>query len=196
MSLALQDAPGWGAGSSSVDHQTVSVSRESCTDFRISELQVKTGRIIAGVYSIFTDFLWSIFFSYNKLVSINSCWFEVRLFSSHGQSKISGLLNLPSMAWLSLCVSFRIDKSLLSCFAPFPMNISSSSRTIFLQASLGAQTVKNPPAMQETWVPPLGGEEPLEKGMATYSSILAWRIPWTEQPGGLQSLGSQRVGYD
>ena len=59
-----------------------------------------------------------------------------------------------------------------------------------------AQTVKNLPAMQETWVQSLGQEDPLEKGMATHSSILAWRTPWTEEPGGLQSLGSQRVGHD
>ena len=52
-----------------------------------------------------------------------------------------------------------------------------------------AQLVKNPPAMQETWVRPLGWEDPLEKGRATHSSILAWRIPWTVDPGGLQSLG-------
>ena len=55
--------------------------------------------------------------------------------------------------------------------------------------------VKNPPAMQETQVPPLGQEDPLEKGMATHSSILAWRILWTEEPGGLQSMESQRVGH-
>ena len=57
-----------------------------------------------------------------------------------------------------------------------------------------AQIVKNLPAMQETWVRSLGGEGPLEKGMATHSSILAWRIPWTEERGGLQSMGLQRVG--
>ena len=56
-----------------------------------------------------------------------------------------------------------------------------------------AQTVKNLPAMRETWVLPLNGEDPLEKGMATHSSILAWRTPWTEEPGGLQSMGLQRV---
>ena len=55
--------------------------------------------------------------------------------------------------------------------------------------------VKNPPAMQETWVCSLGQEDPLEKGMATHSSILAWRIPRTEEAGGLQSMGSQRVGH-
>ena len=52
--------------------------------------------------------------------------------------------------------------------------------------------VKNSPAMQDTWVQSLGQEDPLEKGMTTYYSILAWRIPWTEEPGGLQSMGSQR----
>ena len=62
--------------------------------------------------------------------------------------------------------------------------------------SLVAQTVKNPPAMQETWVQSLGWKDLLEKGMATHSSILAWRIPWTEEPDGLQSMVLQRVGYD
>ena len=57
-----------------------------------------------------------------------------------------------------------------------------------------AQTVKNLPAMQETRVPSLGQEDPLEVGMATHSSTLAWGTPWTEEPGGLQSVGSQRVG--
>ena len=56
--------------------------------------------------------------------------------------------------------------------------------------------VKNIPAMQETWVQSLGLEDPLEKGMATHSSILAWRIPWTEESIGLQSIGLQRVGRD
>ena len=59
------------------------------------------------------------------------------------------------------------------------------------QASLAAQLVKNQPAMQETLVRSLGQEDPLEKEMATHSSILAWRIPWTEEPGRLQSMGSQ-----
>ena len=55
--------------------------------------------------------------------------------------------------------------------------------------------VKNPPSIQETWVWSLGWEDPLEEGMATHSSIFAWRIPWTEEPGGLQSMGLQRVGH-
>ena len=63
-------------------------------------------------------------------------------------------------------------------------------------AFLMAQMVKNPPAMQETRIRSLGQEDPLEKGMATDSSILAWRSPWMEEPGGLQSMGWQRVGHD
>ena len=63
-------------------------------------------------------------------------------------------------------------------------------------ASLVAQTVKTLPAMQEIQVRSLGWEDPLEKGMATHSSLLAWEIPWTEEPGGLQSMGLQRVGHN
>ena len=63
-----------------------------------------------------------------------------------------------------------------------------------LRASLVAKTVKNLPPMQETQVRSLGQEDPLEKGMTTHSSILAWKIPWMGGPGGLQSIGSQRVG--
>ena len=63
-------------------------------------------------------------------------------------------------------------------------------------ASLVAQIVKNPPAMQENWVRSLGWEDPLDKEMATYWSILAWRIPWTEESGGLQFLESKRAGHN
>ena len=56
--------------------------------------------------------------------------------------------------------------------------------------------VKNLPSMQETWVRSLGWEDPLEKAMTTHSSILAWEMLWTEEPGGLQSMGSHRVGHD
>ena len=58
------------------------------------------------------------------------------------------------------------------------------------------QKIKKLPAMQQTWVHSLGQKDPLEKGMAIHSSILAWNIPWTEEPGGLQSTGSQKVGHD
>ena len=65
----------------------------------------------------------------------------------------------------------------------------------YLVASLVAQRLKPLPAMWETWVQSLGQEDPLEKKMATHSNILAWRILWTDDPGGLQSMGSQRVGH-
>ena len=64
------------------------------------------------------------------------------------------------------------------------------------EASLMVQTVRNLPAMEETWVRSLGWEDALEEGMATHSSVLAWRIPWAEEPGGLQPMGSQGVGHD
>ena len=65
-----------------------------------------------------------------------------------------------------------------------------------LGASLVAQRLKRLPTMRETWVRSLGREDPLEKEMAPHSSTLAWRIPWTEEAGGLQFTGSQRVGHD
>ena len=73
------------------------------------------------------------------------------------------------------------------------MKVKEESRKVGLK--LNIQRVKHLPAMRETWVWSLGWEDPLEKEMATHSSILAWRIPWTEEPGRLQSTGSQRVGH-
>ena len=64
------------------------------------------------------------------------------------------------------------------------------------RASLLAQLVKNLPIVLETWVRSLGWEDPLEKEMTTHSSIIAWKIPWTEEPGALQSMGLQRIGHD
>ena len=69
-------------------------------------------------------------------------------------------------------------------------------KSTIIRASLVAQLVKNPPAVQESWVRSLGFEDPLEKEMVTHSSIPAWKIPWMEKPGRLQSMGSQRVGHD
>ena len=73
--------------------------------------------------------------------------------------------------------------------------VSFVSQSADCRASLVAQTVKSLSAVWETRVQSLGREDPLEKEMATHSSILAWRIPWMEEPGRLQSLGSQRVGH-
>ena len=78
---------------------------------------------------------------------------------------------------------FRDDSSGCMCCAPY-------------WVSLVAQTLNNPPAVQETWVQSLGQEDPLEKEMATRSSILAWEIPWMEEPGRLQSMGLQRIRHD
>ena len=64
------------------------------------------------------------------------------------------------------------------------------------KTSLMAQMVMNLPAVQENCIQSLGWKDPLEKGVATHSSILTWRVPWTEEPGGLQSMGSQRVRHD
>ena len=76
------------------------------------------------------------------------------------------------------------------------MRIDLERATLILGASLVAQRLKRLPEMRETWVRSLVWEDPLEKEMATHSNILAWRIPWTEEPGGLQSMGSQRVTHD
>ena len=80
------------------------------------------------------------------------------------------------------------EMSLLLIFSFFTMINTDIPR---VWASLVAQSVKKLPAVQETWVQSLGQEDPLEKEMATHCSILAWRIPWREEPGGLQSMGSQ-----
>ena len=92
---------------------------------------------------------------------------------------------------LKASLAGRTDASLcVTCFWSPGYGFFDSS---LFRASLVAQLVKNLPAMQDTWVQSLGWEDLLEKGMATHSSILAWRIPWSEKPGGLQSMGSQRA---
>ena len=70
------------------------------------------------------------------------------------------------------------------------IDVKKNDKIKYLGASLGSQSVKNPPAMQETWVHSLGQEDPLEEEMAIHTSILAWEIPWTEGPDGLLSMGS------
>ena len=92
-----------------------------------------------------------------------------------------------------------------TCIAGDPSSIPRSGRSPgegigypfkYSWASLVAQTVKNLPAMWEICIWSLGWEDPLQEGLATHSSVLAWRIPWTEEPGGLQSMGLQRVGHN
>ena len=88
----------------------------------------------------------------------------------------------------------------LSQYIDHSFNVLCNKTLLFIHpiymASLVAQRLKRLPATRETWVRSLGREDPLEKEMAIHSSILAWRIPWMEEPGGLQSTGSQRVGHD
>ena len=91
-----------------------------------------------------------------------------------------------------LCIVFVVFSELFCILQVF----NSEYIREILRASLVAQLVKNRPAMQETWVRFPGREDPLEKGQATHSSLPAWRIPWTEKPGVLQSMGSQRVRHD
>ena len=93
------------------------------------------------------------------------------------------------------CTAFRPDR-LLSFMEIHRHNILLLLHSIEEGASLVAQMVKNLPAMQDAQVQSLGGEDPLEKEMATHSSILAWRIPWIEEPGRLLSMGSQRVRHN
>ena len=102
-----------------------------------------------------------------------------------------GQVNSSETYYLCVCMSFKIQLSIHQI--PIHQSFIQEAFTGCLPISLVAQTVKNPPAMQETWVRSLGEEDPLEKGMDTHSSILAWRIPWIKEPGGLQSMGSQRV---
>ena len=96
---------------------------------------------------------------------------------------------------------FKIFLGVLGCvverFSPESLKTGIlASAPTFTGASQVAQMVKNLPAMPETSVQSLGHEDPLEKGVATLCRILAWRIPWTEKPGGLQSMGLQRVSHD
>ena len=91
--------------------------------------------------------------------------------------------------WFLVCLSRKLSCPTLTADA-LP------NLTIWTASSLVAQMVKNPLTMQETGVWSLSSEDPLEEGMATHSSILAWEIPWTEEPRGLQSMGLQRVGHD
>ena len=135
-----------------------------------------------------------------------------RLFTSGGQNiGASASVSIPPMNiqdWFPLGLTGLISlqsKGLSRVFSTVqkhqffstqPSLWASSHIHTWLLDSLVAQMVKNLPLMQETWVQSLGWEDPLEEGMATHFSILAWRTPWTEEPGGLQSMGSQRVGHD
>ena len=100
-------------------------------------------------------------------------------------------LEFPCCLWFLLFMPYN--------FLPIDFDVHILNHDVYYpshRASLVAQMVKTLPAMQETWVLSLSQEDPLEKEMATHSSILAWKTPWTEKPGGLPSMGSQRVGHN
>ena len=90
----------------------------------------------------------------------------------------------------------QIDGSFTCCWDLSKPNPVFPQSLIVAYVGLVAQMVKNLPAMRETWVRSLDWEDPLAKEMATYSRIVAWKVSWTEEPVGLQSMGSQRVGHD
>ena len=106
-------------------------------------------------------------------------------------SSIHGIFQARVLEWGAIAFSSKVaSQDYIS------NQCQSQDLNLAILASLVAQRLKHLPAMWETWVQSLGQEDPLEKEMATHSSILAWRIPWTEEPGGLQSTGSLRVEHD
>ena len=105
-------------------------------------------------------------------------------------------LLLASLLFSAICKASPDNHFAFLHFFFLGMVLVTAAYTVYIMTSLVAQMVKNLPAMQETQVWSLGQEDPLEKKMATHSTILARRIPWTEEPGWLQSLGSQRVRHD
>ena len=115
--------------------------------------------------------------------------FTPKLFMKSLQLKRGKMFKLIMFAWVS--VALQLPEHLVLFISLY----FSHSKRWYLYYGFNspvAQTVKNLPTMQETWVWSLGQEDPLEERMATHSSILAWEIPWTEKPGGLQSMGSQK----
>ena len=104
----------------------------------------------------------------------------------------------PSGGYITgLCSYFICDFMLLFMkYLIISFNLTATNLYYLMISSMVAQNVKNLPVMEETWVLPLGWKDPLEKGMAAHSSVLALRIPWTEEPGRLQSMGSERVRQD
>ena len=103
--------------------------------------------------------------------------------------------SVPRVLFLQFgCLSPFGQEAIFSQRRHFPAGLL-SELTLFIWVSLVAQTVKKLPPVQETQVQSVGQEDPLEKGMVTRSSVLAWKIPWAEEPGGLQPMGSHRVGH-
>ena len=121
---------------------------------------------------------------YGTTEVLKHCWWECKVAPSLGKT-----LWLFYINWCKHS-NFACLNYIFHCITHFIYTF------IVIMSSLVAQRVKRLPTMWETWVWSLGREDPLEKEMATHSSILAWEIPWMEKPGSLQSMGSQRVGHD
>ena len=126
----------------------------------------------------------------------HSCLFPGRFISiqslpTASEEKRDQMLISPRIVWYSMksvrCISQKQNlHNLFFKSMKWPLAVNTHD---LLVVSLVAQTIRNLPAMRQTWVQSLGPEDPLEKEIATHSNILAWRIPWTEEPGGLQSMG-------
>ena len=129
------------------------------------------------------------FCSYYSLFT-NRCLIKVT-FRSSGHILINYNSFLGSTKMVQACLIILSAQDLESDFLQMPWFLLFGSGIGDHSSSLVAQSVKNLPAVQEIWVLSLGWEDPLEKEMATHSSILAWKMPWTEEPGGLQSMRSQ-----
>ena len=153
--------------------------------------------------------MYNICLSNSPFVPVEFCLWPLCKVCSHFEVQIFCillfcLLHLPEteLCWNLLCCwVFLLQPIVLDTFTfhivRIYYHVQKLAYNIFLEgASLVAQLVKNPPEMWETWVCSLDWDDPLEEGMATHSSILAWRIPWAEESGGLQSMESHRVGHD
>ena len=99
-------------------------------------------------------------------------------------------------AWWGPPVEYRVGRRRCNMFVGHKVNLKNAFQYTLGVGFPGAQTIRNPPTVRETWVWSLGWADPLEGGIATHSSILGWRIPMDRKPGGLQSMGSQRVRHD
>ena len=174
----------------------------SCTSFY--PIRNLWGCILSTLLSVARNYQ-IIFFNINLVKNYNTLWFVM---SPGVWSK-----SCPLSWWCQPTISFYVTHFSRPQSFPasesFPMswlftsgvqsNGASASVSILpmnIGAYLMTQMVKNLPVMQGTWVRSLGWEDPLEKGIATHSSILVWRIPWTEEPSGLKPIGSQRVRHD
>ena len=129
------------------------------------------------------------------LILMTKQWHEIStIISQWNRDQCARLPCLPEGVWEACCTGIAGLDSGVSLYSLSTFTVKSTST--LTADSLVAQWLKRLPPMRETWVRSLGQKDPLEKEMAIHSSILAWRIPWTEKPSRLQSTGSQRVGHD